>query len=230
MDIANTHPEEGSRSWIMHLAKKKAEQEGDIGPWLPSQVRDFDEKLECTPQNHKELAELIVLQFLDLKDDLEHGDSSVAGILQTVTQETDMRKYLGRELREKAFGRYSIPQEEELADAKRPDLRFHGIGFDGPVPVELKLADNNWGGPKLFERLENQLCGDYLRDNRSSRGLFVLVYRGEKVGWDVPNRDKRVDFAELTAALQDYWRQISLKFPKVDDITVIGIDLSKRSR
>ncbi len=100
---------------------------------------------------------------------MEHGDSSIASILLSVTQETDMRKFIGRELREKAKGRYSIPQEEELADAKRPDLRFHGIGFDGPVPVELKLADNNWGGPKLFERLENQLCGDYLRDNRSTR-------------------------------------------------------------
>jgi hypothetical protein len=175
------------------------------------------------------LAELAILRLLDLKDDLENGDSSVAGILKTVTQETDMRKFIGRELRERAFGRYSIPQEEEFADAKKPDLRFHGVGFDGPVPVELKLADNNWSGSKLFERLENQLCGDYLRDIRSNRGIFVLVHRGDKIGWDVPSSDIRVDFAGLTAALQAHWLQISSKFPKVDDIKVIGIDLSKRS-
>lgn len=227
LDIANGHPEETIRPWIMLHAKTKAEQDGDIGPWLPSQVRDFHEKLERTPRNHRDLAELAVLRLLDLKDDLEHGDSSVAGILQTVTHETEMRKYIGRELREKAFGRYSIPQEEELADAKRPDLRFHGVGFDGPVPAELKLADN-WNGPVLFERLENQLCGDYLRDNRSNRGVLVLVYRGEKAGWDVPGSDNRVDFTGLTAALQDHWRQISPKFSNVDDITVIGIDLTKR--
>jgi len=101
------------------------------------------------------------------------------------------------------------------------------VDFDGPVPVELKLADN-WPGPALFERLENQLCGDYLRDTRSRRGIFVLVYRGEKAGWDVPGSD-RVDFAGLTAALQDHWRRISSKFSKVDDITVIVIDLTKRS-
>lgn len=226
-DIANVHPEEASRPWIMLHAKTKAEQDGDLGPWLPSQVRDFHEKLERTPSNHRELAELAVLRLQDLKDDLEHGDSSDAGILQTVKQETDMRKYIGRELREKAFGRYSIPQEEELADAKKPDLRFHGADFDGPVPAELKLADN-WSGPELFERLENQLCGDYLRDNRSNRGIFVLVYRGEKAGWDVPGSDNRVDFAELTTALRDHWRRISPKFSNVDDITVIGIDLTKR--
>lgn len=226
--IAKVHPEETSRPWILLRAKTKAEQDGDIESWSPSQVRDFHEKLERTPSNHRELAELAVLRFLDLKDDLEHGDSSVAGILQNVTQETDMRKYIGRELREKAFGRYSIPQEEEFADAKKPDMRFHGVGFDGPVPVELKLADK-WTGPALFERLENQLCGDYLRDNRSSRGIFVLVYRGEKAGWDVPGSDNRADFAGLTVALQDHWRQISPRFPNIDDIKVIGIDLTKRS-
>ncbi len=228
MDIAKLHPEEASRPWILLHAKTKAEQDGDIEPWSPSQVRDFHEKLERTPRNHRELAELAILRILDLKDDLERGDSSVAGILQIVTQETDMRKYIGRELREKAFGRYSIPQEEEFADAKKPDLRFHGMDFDGPVPVELKLA-NNCSGPALFERLENQLCADYLRDNRSNRGIFVLVYRGEKAGWDVPGIDNRVDFSGLTAALQDHWMQISPKFSKVDDITIIGIDLTKRS-
>ena len=141
-----------------------------------------------------------------------------------------MSKVFRRELREKAIGRYSISQEEDLDDSKRPDLRFHGVGFDGPVPFALKLADINWGGLKLFERLENQLCGDYLRDNRSSRGIFVLVYRGDQTGWDVPNRKKRVDFTELVVALKEHWQQISPKYSNVDDITIIGIDLTKRAR
>ena len=65
-----------------------------------------------------------------------------------------------------------MPQEEELADAKRPDLRFLGIAFDAPVPVELKLADN-WSGPKLFERLEAQLCGDYPRPLHVHKAMQV---------------------------------------------------------
>lgn len=228
LDIAKVHPLEVARPWILHQAKMKAEQDGDIEPWLPSQVMDFHEKFERTPGNHRDLAELAVLRILDLKDDLENGDISVASILKTVKLETEIRKYIAKELREKAFGRYSIPQEEELADAKRPDLRFHGMKFDGPVPVELKLADK-WTGPNLFERLENQLCGDYLRDNRGSRGVFLLVYLGEKAGWEVPGRDNRVDFSGLTDALQNHWQQISPRFPKVDDIKVIGIDLTKRT-
>jgi hypothetical protein len=101
------------------------------------------------------------------------------------------------------------------------------MSFDGPVPVELKLADN-WSGPKLFERLENQLCGDYLRDSRSNRGIFVLVYRGEQHHWEIHDSG-RLDFIGLVEALQKHWQHISPEFPEVDDITVIGIDLTKRS-
>lgn len=229
-EISRIHPEESARSWFVLHAKTKAEQDADIEPWVPSQVREFQDKLERTPAHHRELAELATMRLLDLKDDLENGDSSIAQILQKVTHETDMRKYIGHELREKASGRYSISQEDELADAKRPDLRFLGCGFDGPVPVELKLANKVWTGPALFERLENQLCGDYLRDNRSNRGLFVLVYDGVKKGWDIPGSANRVDFSGLVTALKAHWERISPKFPGVEEITIIGIDLMKRTR
>ena len=227
-EISTVHPEEALRSRIARLAKAKAENDADIGAWAPSQVREFQDEMERTPANHGELFELATMRLLDLKDDLENGDSSIAEILQKVTRETEIRKFIGRELRGNASGRYSIPQEEELADAKRLDLGFIGSGFDGSVPVELKLADN-WSGPELFKSLESQLCGDYLRDNRSNSGIFVLVYRGEKKGWDVPNAEKRVEFSELVAALQIHWQQISSKFPGIDDIVVVGIDLTKRS-
>lgn len=228
-EISQSHPEVESRPWFTHLAKVKAEQDADIAPWMPAQMRDFYDKLERTPTNHRELAELAVMRLLDLKDDLENGDSSVAAILKAgATLETDMRKYIGRELREKASARYSVPQEEEFADAKKPDIRFHGMGFDAPVPAELKLADK-WTGPELFERLENQLCGDYLRDNRSTRGIFVLVRNGEKAGWDVPGGANRVDFEGLIAALQNRWEEIAPAFPGVDEVTVIGVDLLKRA-
>jgi hypothetical protein len=213
---------------MTHHAKNRAEADADLSPWTVSQVDDFNNLLERSPRNHRELWELAVLRILDLRAKLEDGDSSIAEILKTVSHETQMRKYIGDWLRDSAHGRYSIPQEEEFADAKRSDLRFHGTGFDAPTPVELKLADN-WRGPKLFERLETQLCGDYLRDDRSNRGVFVLVYRGEKSTWDVPGRG-RVDFDGLVRALHEYWLSISAKFVGVEEIKVIGIDLTKRTR
>jgi hypothetical protein len=210
------------------LCKTKAEQDADLQPWAPANVREFHDRQDRTPSTHRELAELAVLRLLDLKDDLEEGDDSVAAVVKAVTEETVLRNYLGRELRQKAFGRYSIPQEEELADAKKPDLRFHNPAIDAPVPAELKIADK-WTGPALFERLENQLAGDYLRDIRSGRGIFVLVNRGEnRSRWQIPGSNRTVDFDELVAALREHWAKIASKFPGVDEITIIGIDLSKR--
>lgn len=216
---------------MLHQSKTKAKQDADIdfGPWELSQVRDFHQEMECAPSNHQQLAELAIWRLRDLKYDLEEGDGSIASTLIKIESETEMRNFIGRELREKARGRYSIPQEEELADAKRIDLRFHGLNFDAPVPLELKLADN-WHGPNLFERLKNQLCGDYLRDERSTRGIFLLVYRGSKQHWEMPGRDQPVNFKGLIEALQCHWEQISPTFPKIENITVIGIDLTKRSR
>lgn len=230
-EITQNHPDGSSRGWLMRLTRQKAEQDSELDPWTPSQVRDFNDKLDRTPKNHRELAEVAVLRLLDLKDDLENGDASVAAIVQRVERETEMRNYIARELREKSSGRYNIPQEDELADAKRPDLRFLGFGFEGAVPAELKLADANWSGRALFERLENQLAGDYLRDIHSGQGIFVLVNRGgKKKNWEHPETQKALNFDELTEALRAHWSKISPKFPNVDGITVIGIDLSKRSK
>lgn len=227
MDISRAHPAEQSRPWIAFHAKEKATLDADAPPWSPRQVRDFHVSLERTPANHHDLWYLAVDRLLDLKSDLEEGDSSIASILQQVNQETEIRKYIGNWCRERSRGRYGISQEEELADAKQPDLRFHGAGFDGPVPLELKLADK-WTGPHLFERLEIQLCGDYLRDERSSRGIFGLVYRGAKASWDLPNGKRAERFDALIEALQNHWTTLAPQFPGVEDVSVIGIDLTKR--
>jgi hypothetical protein len=225
--IAKEHPKAASRPWLATHARRKAEQDADIAHWSPNQVRDFHDHLDRTPSNHRELAELAVMRLLDLKDDLENGDDSVAKILLRVKEEPEMRNFLAHELRQKSHGRYTITQEEEFADGKRPDLRFHGAGFDAPVPAELKLA-GKWTGPKLMERLENQLSGDYLRDVRSARGIFVLVNLDPDTRWQTPSIP-RADFSELVAALQRHWSAVSEQHPHVDVIVVIGIDLTERA-
>lgn len=227
-EISRTHPNERSRPWFKLHAKTKAERDADNPPWSPGQVREFSGEHERTPSNHRDLFDLAVMRLCDLKDDLEGGDSSVASTLRKVEDEIEIRKYIGNWCRQCSRGRYSIPQEEELADAKRPDFRWHGVGFDAPVPVELKLADN-WTGPSLFERLRVQLCGDYLRDIRSGRGIYLLVYRGEKRAWELPGGESTVDFDGLVKKLQGYWSQISGSYSGVDEIRIIGIDLTKRS-
>lgn len=225
--LALTHPDPFSRNWMLEKVKVHAEIDCETGPWQSQQVLDFQNNLERTPKNHAELAELAALRLKDLKYDLEEGDDSIAKTLQKVEKETEMRNFIAYILRSKANGRYSVPQEEEMADEKRPDIRFHGNGFDAPVPIELKLAEN-WTGPQLAERLENQLCRDYLRDSRSDKGIFLLVLRKKRTDWKLPNGNAK-SFSELISKLEQHWKAISSKYPNVSDIQIIGIDLMRRN-
>lgn len=98
-------PSRKVRPWFISHARSKAEPDADTQPWSAQQVREFHEHLDRTPTNHRDLADLAVLRVLDLKDDLENGDNSVAQVLLQVREETVLRNYLTHELREKAFGR-----------------------------------------------------------------------------------------------------------------------------
>jgi hypothetical protein len=126
------------------------------------------------------------------------------------------------------LGRYSVPQEEELADAKRPDIRIHGSGFDGPVPIELKIACS-WTGSQLVERLNNQLCGQYLRDTRSNCGIFLLVYIGKKKHWEHPQSRQNLDFDSLIQLLREEVAAIVAQDDKIEAIEIVGINLMKRT-
>ncbi|WP_019099820.1 NACHT domain-containing protein [Pseudomonas putida] len=223
--ISQEHPSARYRSLSALFATQRATADSKSQPWGPADVADFQSRLERTPSNHHELWSLATDRLLDLKHDLENGDSSTAEILLLANQETALRKYIGNWCRERAGGRYVLPQEEQLADDKRPDFRMQSSRFDGPVPIELKLADK-WTGASLFERLENQLMGDYLRDSRSSCGIFLLINQGSRSTWEAPNG--RLSFDELVTALQDKWLSLAPSYPNVEDIKVIGIDLTKR--
>jgi hypothetical protein len=110
LDIAHAHTNESSRPWMSFHVKAKATADADISPWSPSQVRDFHDALERTPGNHRDLWYLAVSRLMDLRADLEEGDSSVASILQSV-EETEIRKFTGNWCRDRSGTRYSIPQE-----------------------------------------------------------------------------------------------------------------------
>jgi hypothetical protein len=226
--IAEDHPEPELRPWFALRARAKAEADSERPAWSGEQVSQFGLEFERTPSNHRELFDLAVLRLLDLKAELEDGDASAASVVIKAERETEVRNYIASWCSRCSLGRYVIPQEEELADAKRPDLRWHGLPFNGPVPTELKIADN-WTGPQLFERLEAQLAGDYLRDISSSRGIYLLVWRGVRKHWQLPGGELAT-FDELVSALQGHWEQVASAHPGVEEVRVIGIDLTKRAR
>jgi len=226
-EIATRHPEPNARPWFLLRAQAKAEVDSERPAWTVTQVSQFEAEYERMPTNHRELFDLAVLRLLDYKHHLEDSNDSTASVVINAERETVLRNLIGSWCNDRGHGRYLIPQELELPDAKRPDLWWTCTAFNGPVPTELKIADN-WSGPKLFERLENQLAGDYLRDDASVRGIYLLVWRGVQKRWQLPSK-KWVDFDGLVTALRNHWASVTDAHPRVEEINVIGIDLTKRT-
>ncbi|MCE1194542.1 MAG: hypothetical protein LWW96_20545 [Acidovorax sp.] len=222
------HPHADYRPWLARQTLARAQADSERPAWSEKQVSEFAETYERSPANHRELFDLAVMRLLDLKHEMEDSDLSTASVVIRTEFETELRNWIAAWCHRHAHGRFVIPQEDELPDAKRPDLRWTCSTFPGAVPTELKIADN-WTGPKLFERLERQLAGDYLRDSASNCGIYLLVWRGaKKQRWKLPD-GRSVDFVTLVAALQSHWTCVATHHSGVEEIQVIGIDLTKRA-
>jgi len=229
LDLADTHPDKDMRQHCLLAAKRRAEQDAEIEPWESGDIAQFGRETEKTPKNHRELFELTISRLLDLKSELEEGDHSQAEAYRRIKEERLHRIYIGRWLSDKSQSKYTVTQEEELPDRKEPDIRMHGSGFAAPVPIELKIADN-WNGPVLFERLKNQLCGQYMRDPRSNNGIYLLVYLGERPTWKHPETGEKMAYLELIDALKREAQKIVAYDSKIEDIQIIAIDLTKRTK
>jgi hypothetical protein len=229
LDLAYTHPDKGICQHCLLAAKSRAEQDAEIEPWESGDIARFAREAEKTPKNHRELFELTVSRLLDLKYELEEGDHSQAEAYRRIDEERLHRIFIGAWLRDKSRGKYTVTQEEELPDQKEPDIRLHGSGFTAAVPIELKIADK-WSGPDLFERLNNQLCGQYLRDPRSNNGIYLLGYLGKRPAWEHPETGEKMAYPELINALKREAQKIVAHDSKIEDLQIIAIDLTKRTK
>lgn len=228
--LIHEHPDPDYRSWMAKQAYIRAETDGDLEPWSAEQVSAFDKSQTITPITHRQLFDLTVHRLLDLKNWLERGNDSPWQTWQRANDETEMRTLIAGWLNQECRHQYTTAQEPELANNQRMDIWLQNTNVRSPVPIELKLLGKGWSGPKLCERLRNQLAGDYLREETAGCGVMLLVYEGKttKKRWTINGH--RVGLSELDNALIHYWLGIAGEFPGVEAIDVIVIDLTMRAQ
>ena len=141
-----------------------------------------------------------------------------------------MRTLIAGWLNQRCCHQYTTAQEPELANSQRMDICLHNTSVPSPVPIELKLLDKGWSGPKLCERLRNQLAGDYLREESAGCGVMLLVWQGNKPDQRWLINGHRARLSELACVLESYWQDIADQFPNVESIEVIVIDLTMRGK
>ena len=128
----------------------------------------------------------------------------------SVEEETELQRTLSWRLNERANGAYRVVREDEVADAKRPDIRLGTVGGpDARVVMEVKIADK-WTLTELAEALRKQLVGQYLRHESCAAGCLLLTCRGKKKWWRRPDSGKRLRSLRSLAscgARREHWNQ-----------------------
>lgn len=228
--LIREHPDPDYRPWMVKKAYKRAEEDGDLEPWTAEQVSAFDKSQKISPVTHRQLFDLAVNRLHDMKNWLERGNDSPWQTWQRANGETEMRTLIAGWLNQQCRDQYTTAQEPELANSQRMDISLHNTNVRSPVPIELKLLDKAWSGPKLCERLRNQLAGDYLREESAGCGVMLLVWQGREPEkrWIINGR--RVGLSELASALKLYWQSIADDFTGVEAIDVVVIDLTIRAQ
>ena len=225
-ELIEVHPDPNRRPWMARRAYDRAKADGDLEPWSEEQVHGFSTNLTTTPATLRQLFDLTVARVTDLKHGLERGDDSLYRIWQRAKDEKEVRILVANWLNQKWGNSYTVAQEPELANSQRMDISLQNPNVPLPIPIELKLLDKRWSGPKLCERLQNQLAGDYLREGDERYGLMLLVWQGTKPGrrWQIDG--KRVGVSDLRNALKRHWSAISNSFPNIAAVEVVLIDLT----
>ena len=230
MGLIREHPCPSSRLWMAKRARERAEQDGDLDPWTAKQVSEFGVKLTRTPASQRQLFDLAVARVTDLKNWLEGGHDSPYVTWQRAGGENEIRNLVAGWLNQNWGNPLTIAQEPELANKQRMDIWLQNQNVPSPVPIELKLLDKRWSGPKLCERLCNQLAGDYLRETTGGCGLMLLIWSDSR-----PTRQWRIDgrlvgIDGLRVAMKRHWASNSYSFPNVEVVEVVVIDLTLRAQ
>ena len=211
-ELIEDHPDPNHRPWMARRAYDRAKADGDLEPWTAEQVHEFSSNLTTTPATLRQLFDLTVARVTDLKNWLERGDDSPYRTWQRAPHENEIRNLVAGWLNQNWGNSFTTAQEPELANSQRMDISLQNPNVPLPIPIELKLLDKRWSGPKLCERLQNQLAGDYLREGDERYGLMLLVWQGTKPGRQWQISGKRVGVPGLCHALKRHWGTISSSF------------------
>lgn len=207
--------------WIRHLLDERIQKDVDLQAWDAADIRAFSIDYETDPKTDRDLFRIVLNRLCDIKHDIEKSDNSVREEVHRGSDEYVLRRWLARKLNDRSRQRFTIPQEAEIDQEQRPDLRAENPRT-AAVSIELKWADN-WNIDQLFIGLETQLVGQYLRAHNSRHGIYVLATDGRKQHWRHNDGD-RLTFPEVTALISSRAEELSAQRQGLDEVRVVGMD------
>jgi hypothetical protein len=215
------------RERLLIWAERRAAADGDLKPWEPTAIVEFEERFERPVGSSSDLYEVACSRLASLKYELEHDDFSNRDLLRQDERdhvlEERVQLWFAREFRNSARGQYTVHREEEVIDGDKPDIRLASEKADAPTSVEIKVADT-WKFEELVEALEDQLVGRYMRAERSRHGILLMTWHGKRLTW--PDGTDELTFLQVMERLSKKASGIRASDGGIDGLSVVGIDLT----
>ena len=206
-------------------ARETAASEAE-GPSL----RDADlpkiEKYGEAPEADRDgMFRLMMDRLADLQHDLEAHEFSEKPLLARIDKEAKMQVWLAKRLQERANGAYRVDREAMVVNAKETDIRLLSVRTDQQAVIEVKLANNGYTLADLYNALEEQLVGRYMKHENCRAGC-LLITMNEKRKWRDPQTGIQMPFAEIITSLRERTQVLMSELGDSLRIDVVGIDLS----
>lgn len=196
------------------------------------------------PTSVSEFRQLVKRHLEALLDRLHHSDDDEGFLYRDGrATEDDLRNWLSGRLYDVGNRYYTIIREQEVATENRPDLRVHARKQElGRISIEIKLADEaHWTGDVLVDKIDTQLAQQYMHDDESHTGFYLLANAAKPRKREVDKKTgktKRKAFAKRVAGAHvDFSGLVDAVKAKAVEVTdtlghnkvveVIAIDLSE---
>ena len=200
------------REWLAETVRGKAEREGDIEPFAPRDVVYLGGHFERRPHSARQLGDMARLRLCQLKEAAEDKRSLDTTVLD-IADVTGVRQLVHTRFATTADNAFDVDLSAEPVGL----LLLKGVGYAANQPVALAtseaLSATNW-------------IDALMQGNSSHRGVLGVVHMARSKLWRWP-WTKPPTLEDAVAAARGQWQAREGDAPMLDDVDVVGIDLTK---
>gem|GEM_PF-6388055 len=169
---------EAEMRWIHQLAFDAAEKSAKRPAWTVEEFIEYARRCRAPIADEQSLWIAVKQDLDEVIRNLREGQFSIREMLRRCS-EHDMQHWMARELQLLSAGRYSLVREPEQADKTAPDIVAQ-TSTTCKATLELKVADARNVDSLIYD-LTKQLHDDYLIAEDSNHGMFVVMWKEDRV-------------------------------------------------
>jgi hypothetical protein len=211
------------RDYLLRLLDERSAIDADGATWQPGDVPVFAREYEVMVRSADALFRILCNRLDDIRNLIERGDFSLRKQFKPDDPEETLQKWFADRLTNIARDKYGVVREAEVDQGKKPDILIFATGVER-LPIEIKWA-HKWSLEELKYALTEQLIGQYMREEASRHGFFVICNADPARQWEL-TRGERIVFSKLIECLRGQADDILNSRNDLDGLVVMGIDFT----